>query len=286
MSKHAKRSSFFRASVRSDGALELLVYEEIGYDWWTGEGVTAKSVKQQIDQAGQFSKIVLRVNSPGGDAFEGIAIYNLLRSVGKPIDVFVDGVAASSASIIAMAGDTITVGNNAMIMIHDAWSMCVGNAREMRKFADTLEKVSDSIGQTYVDRTGKTMEEIKSLMDSETWMNAEECVKEGFATAIAEFSGEQKALAIAKQFKAFSKMRRLPEVFRPEDTAVEPECECQCSACMNGDCEECTEVGCEDPNCTDCPMQSSASAEAETTSAESDLSLYEARITLLGRKTA
>lgn len=211
-----KVKPFFRAAVQADGTLEMLVYEEIGYDWWSGGGITAKTVKEQIDGAGVYSKIVLRINSPGGDAFEGIAIHNLLRSQGKPIDVYVDGLAASSASIVAMAGDTITMGRSAMMMVHNAWSFCMGYAEDMRKMADTLEKISSSIGQVYVDQTGKTAEEIQALMDAETWMSAEECVAEGFATAVAEEPEQPAALALAKQFPILAKFKKRPDGLRNE----------------------------------------------------------------------
>lgn len=258
---HNNLKPFFRAAKQADGTLELLVYEEIGVDWWTGGGVTAKSVKEQIDKAGSFSKIAVRINSPGGDAFEGVAIYNLLRSTGKSIEVFVDGIAASSASIIAMAGDTISMGHNAMMMIHNAWSMCVGEAADLRKMADVLDKVSGSIAQTYVDRTGRSADEVKALMDAETWMSAEDCVRDGFATAIAEVPDGNKALALAREFKSLAKMRHVPESLK---TAEADDAESSSAA----------EV---------VPAEAVPEAPAAEASDESNLSLYEARLSNLRR---
>jgi ATP-dependent protease ClpP protease subunit len=195
--------------------------------------------------AGKYSSIVLRINSPGGDAFEGIAIHNLVRSERKPIAVYVDGVAASSASIIAMAGDTITMGGNAMMMVHNAQCGCQGDAADMRKTADLLDKVSESIGQTYVKRTGKTAGEVKALMDAETWMSAQDCVRDGFATHIAEEPDEQsaQAMAMARGFRALARMKKLPDTFRA----------------------------------------GVADGTLRRVSAESDLSLYQARLSMLGR---
>ena len=102
-----KQKPFFKAALQGDGTLELSVYEDIGVNWWDGAGITAKTVKQAIDDAGAFDQILVRINSPGGDASEGIAIYNPLRSMRTPVAVCVDGIAASSASIDAMAGDTL-----------------------------------------------------------------------------------------------------------------------------------------------------------------------------------
>jgi len=280
----------FRASVKDDGVLECLVYEEIGADYWSGGGITAKTVKQQIDAAGAYSKISLRINSPGGDAFEGVAIGNLLKSTGKPIDVYVDGVAASAASIIAMCGDTITMAPNALMMIHDAWTFCMGNAAELTKMAATLSKVDEAIAQTYVDRTGKPVDEVKVLMDAETWMSAKECVDGGFATAIAA-EDDGAAMAMARKFKALARMKNLPEQLKPDKEAMQTvaatskvvtppsvvavasettsECACPCDPCVDGTCNSCTHEACDCQNCEDCPMAG--------VTAESNLSLYEAR---------
>jgi ATP-dependent protease ClpP protease subunit len=200
----------FRAAVKEDDILEMCVYEEIGENFWTGGGVTADSVKKVLDEADEYDRIAVRINSPGGDAFEGIAIRSLLRSQSKPVDVYIDGVAASAASIIAMAGDTITMATGSMMMIHNAWSMCVGNARDMRQMATTLDAVDGSIAQVYVDRTKKPLEDVKALMDAESWMSADECLEKGFATNVSKHE-DKSAMALGKKFK------NLVEAKRPKD---------------------------------------------------------------------
>lgn len=214
----------FRAALGNDGTLELMIYGDIvdqttlsmmeGYGYPTDGFVSALAVKKQIDSARNFKRIALRINSPGGDAFEGTAIYNLIRSQRKPVDVFVDGVAASSASIVAMAGDTITMGVNSMMMIHNAWCGCMGDATEMRKTADILDKVSGSIRETYVHRTGKSDRAVKALMDAETWMSADDCLREGFATSIAERDEDQAALAQARGFRSLDRFAKTPRTLR------------------------------------------------------------------------
>lgn len=278
----------FRAALRDDGVLEIVIYETIGEDWWSGGGVTSKSVKAQLDSAGNYSRILVRINSPGGDAFEGIGIYNVLRAAKKPIDVCVDAIAASAASVIAMAGDTITMGPNCMMMIHNAWGMCMGEGAEMRKMADTLDAISVSIAQTYVSRTGKPLDEVTALMDAETWLTAQECVEQGFATNIVEEpdrSAAVAALAQARQFKALGRMKHVPAQLKadpppPEATQKAPPpapptenpaaaasaappradngngCACGCPGCKDGDCSTCDDPECDDPNCDGCPMQS------------------------------
>lgn len=266
----------FRASIQGD-TLELLVYEDIGYNYWTDGGVTAKTVKQQIDEAGNFNSITVRINSPGGDAFEGSAILSLLRAQKKPVAIFVDGIAASAASLIAMAGDTITMGRTAMMMVHNPWTWCMGNADDMRKSADVLDKIGTSMSQAYIDKTGKTAAEIKTILDAETWMSAEECVEQGFATAVAE-AGEDDdaAMALARSFKSLAKMKKVPEVLKAADDTV---CGCKCEGCTTGDCADCDMEDCADADCAaaGCTMGSGALQSIQ----ESNLSQYEARLKLL-----
>ena len=220
--RHQNRPGL-RASMASDGTLEIMVYGDIvdsatvsmleAWGYPSDGLISAASIKKQIDDAGDYSQISLRINSPGGDAFEGIAAYNILRAQGKPVNVYVDAIAASSASIIAMAGDTITMGPNCMMMIHNAWAAGVGDASEHRKLADVLDKVSESIGATYVQKTGKSADEVKELMDAETWMSAQDCMKNGFCTHIAEQADDQ-AMAMARGFKTLAKLRNVPAALR------------------------------------------------------------------------
>lgn len=217
LAHHAHPISTFRAAVQSDGTLELLCYGEIidsstlslmqsyGYD--TEGFISSTAIKKAIDQAGRHSSIRVRINSPGGDAFEGIAIHNILRSTGKRVETCVDGVAASAASIIAMAGDVRSMGHNAMMMVHNAWSACVGFADDMRQCADTLDKVSAAIRQTYVDATGQDDDYIQDLMDAETWLSSDDCIRDGFATEIADVPEDQQAKAMTDRFRARAETR-------------------------------------------------------------------------------
>lgn len=172
----------FRAETNS-GVLEVIVYDVIGEDFWTGGGVTARRVKAAIDGA-TFSRIVVRINSDGGDGFEGTAIYNLLRSVGKPVTVYVDGLAASAAATIAMAGDAILMGAGSMLMIHDPWTIALGNATELEAVTNWLRQVEGSIAEVYVTRTGLPAAEIRAMMAAETWLSAADAIAKGFATGM------------------------------------------------------------------------------------------------------
>jgi ATP-dependent Clp protease protease subunit len=256
----------FRAQLQSDGTLELLVYEEIGQNFWAdGGGVSAKSFKDQLDFAGgNYDRLSVRINSPGGDASEGLAIFNLLRSLKKPVEVCVDGIAASAASIIAMAGDTITMGPNSLMMIHNAMGFCAGFASDMRAVAASLDKVSTAIGKTYSVRTGNDETEIAAMMEAETWLSAQECLDQNFCTGIADVGQigevESNALALARRFKLLAKLQNVPDALKAR--SGDDACECECGACADGNCDQCTNVECADPNCTDCPMQQEPGASA------------------------
>jgi len=162
---------------------EILIYDDIGVDWY-GDGISAKSIKDKLDR--MSGDITVRINSPGGDVFEGIAIYNLLKVRG--VSVVVDGLAASAASVIAMAGANIAVGCGAMLMIHNPWTMTVGDAAEMDKTASMLREVGASLADIYENRTGLARETISAMMDAETWISADEARTMGFADAITDDS--------------------------------------------------------------------------------------------------
>lgn len=250
---------FFRAALQGD-TLELTVYSEVGENLWDGGGVTAQAFKEQIDQAGDFQRILLRINSPGGDPFEGTAIHSLIRAQKKPVETYIDGIAASAASIIAMSGDAILMAPGAMMMIHNASGFCHGFAEDMYATGDALKAVSASIAQTYATRTKKPLAEIAAMMSAETWMSAQECLDNGFATAITQESDEvgQSALAMAKRFRALRAMKHVPAALRARNS--EADCECDCVACETGNCDECNNADCVDPNCEDCPAQDSAAS--------------------------
>lgn len=161
---------------------ELVIYGDIGESYW-GDSVTASGVKAELDD--MKGDISVRINSPGGSVFDGFAIYNLLKAHDGKVTVYVDGLAASAASVIAMAGDEIVMGDTAMLMIHDPWTMSVGDSAEMRKTADTLDKIKDSIVTAYAGKAADLdVDQIASMMAEETWLTAGEALSMGFASAI------------------------------------------------------------------------------------------------------
>jgi ATP-dependent Clp protease, protease subunit len=173
------------AEAGSDNVISI--YEMIGEDPWTGEGFPTKRMAAALRNIGP-REVTVKINSPGGDAFEGIAMYNLLREHPAKVTVEVMGMAASAASIIAMAGDTITMGLGTFMMVHNSWGVVVGNRHDMRAGADLFDNFDSALADIYVARTGLKPAEVEMIMDDETFMSPQEAVDLGFAD---EIGGEQ-----------------------------------------------------------------------------------------------
>ena len=202
------RNWYSMQALAAPNAAEISIYDEIGM--W---GVTAKQFISDLKALGDVKDITVSINSPGGSVFDGLAIYNVLRASGANITVKVMGIAASIASIIAMAGKKIVMPENSFMMIHNPLNVVKGNADDMREMADILDKVGSSLVATYVARTGKSEEEVKALMDAETLMTATEAKEFGFADEVIP----------AVEAKAAFEVDRLPENVRALFLAQQPE---------------------------------------------------------------
>ncbi|MFU8927553.1 head maturation protease, ClpP-related [Acinetobacter puyangensis] len=174
-----KWQSNIKAATEADNTISI--YEEIGYDWWTDGGVTAQRIAAALRYIGDDQDVIININSPGGDVFEGLAIYNLLRNHGGKVTVRVLGVAASAASVIAMAGDEIQIARAGFIMIHNCWSFAVGNQHDMREAAEYLAVFDESANDIYQARSGLDQKEIAKMMDAETWLSGVTAIEKGFA---------------------------------------------------------------------------------------------------------
>ena len=169
---------------------EIVLYDEIGY--W---GVTAEQFREEL-QGVSARTIHLRINSPGGSVFEALAMFNSLREHPARVIAHVDGLAASAATVVALGGDELRMASNAFFMIHDPWLLTIGNAEQLRKDADLLDKIGGSIVDTYQAKTKASAEEVKAWMEAETWFNAEEAQEAGFADSV-EHQEEDDDLAAA-----------------------------------------------------------------------------------------
>lgn len=168
--------NWYTIRARGTGA-EVLIYDEIG-----AYGVSAKGFLAELGALPDGVPIDLRLNSPGGSVFDAVAIYNALQRHDGTITVWIDGVAASAASYVAMAGDEIVMPENAFLMIHDPSGLVMGTAADMREMADTMDKIAGGMVRGYAARSGRTEEEIAALMAAETWFDAEAALEAGLAT--------------------------------------------------------------------------------------------------------
>lgn len=219
----------FKSLSENADAVDLYLYDEIG-----GWGASAA---QFISALAEFKgqRVNLHIHSPGGSVFEGHAIFNALRNHPGGVTVYVDGIAASMASVIAMAGAPVKMASNAFLMIHNPWTSGVGDSEELRKQADVLDKLKESLVSIYVAKSGQPRETIAAAMDSETWLDAEEAVAFGLADEV--FEGMAVAASIDfSRFSAkapegarvFAKPMKAQEIEQPEaapeiEPAAEPE---------------------------------------------------------------
>jgi len=201
----------FWSMTKNENNADISIFGEIvtsGYEWYESD-VSASGFQKDLKGLGEVDTINLHINSPGGSVFDGIAIYQMLVQHKAAINVYVDGLAASIASVIAMAGDNIYIPKNAMLMVHNPWTMAVGNASELRKQADDLDKIGQSMQESYLSKTnGKLDQEtLQKLLDDETWLSADDAVAYGFADEVLE---ENRAAACVSN-ELFAKYRNVPK---------------------------------------------------------------------------
>jgi len=185
--------------AEGDTMAEILIFDVIGDDFF-GEGISGLSVREALDEL-EGADVRVRINSPGGDVFEGIAIHNALREYPGNVIVVVDALAASAAAIIAMAGDEIIMAENATFMIHEPWTFAIGDAKELRAQAGILETINMGLIKTFARRSGLPEAEIEALLKAETWLSADETVDMGFADEVREAGASPRNKFDLSQFK-------------------------------------------------------------------------------------
>jgi ATP-dependent Clp endopeptidase proteolytic subunit ClpP len=173
-------NSWYTIRAQATGA-EVVIYDEIG-----AYGVSAKGFLAELGALPDGAPLALRINSPGGSVFDAVAIYNAIKRHSGTVTVWIDGIAASAASYIAMAGDEVVMPENAFLMIHDPAGMVMGSATDMRAMAEALDKIKGSLLQGYAAKSGRSPEEIAPLMSAETWLDAKDALDLGFADRIVE----------------------------------------------------------------------------------------------------
>lgn len=199
-----KRMWELKQSAEGENTLDLYIYGDVEgdyFDFWTWNVVesqtSAEHFRQELAKYPNATQINLYINSYGGSAFEGTAIYNQLRRHSAHKTVYIDGFACSIASVIAMAGDEIIMPRNALMMIHNMWLSACGNAAELRKAADDLDTINAAGRGAYLERAGEKLEEqrLVEMMDQETWLTAEQCIQYGLADRFAEKDADMSGAA-------------------------------------------------------------------------------------------
>ncbi|PWL18832.1 peptidase [Falsochrobactrum shanghaiense] len=205
------------SGVRSADAVGdnvVSIYDVIGEDFWTGGGFTLRRLDGALRQIGRRD-FEVHINSPGGDMFEGVAIYNKIRdhaeAHGLSVKVKVLGLAASAASVIAMAGDEIEIGAAASIMIHNCWTVAIGNRNDFAEMAQTMEQFDANMAAVYEARTGNSADDVAAWMNAETWFSGQEAIDAGFATELLpadRVKNDPNARALAQVVRAEKKAER------------------------------------------------------------------------------
>jgi len=208
------KKKFWNFKAVDEKTAELTLYGEISdYSWW-GDEVTPKEFKEDLDALGDIDVLNVYINSPGGDVFAGQAIYSMLKRHKAKINVYIDGLAASIASLIAMAGDKVIMPANAMMMIHNPWTWGMGNSNDFRKLADDLDKIRDSMIVAYEKKSALMINEIIEIMDAETWLSAQDCLDYGLADEIEET--KEVAASVDKKYLAI--YQNIPEGLKKPPT--------------------------------------------------------------------
>lgn len=206
----AKPSGYRVVANKANDSAEIYVYGVIGTDWF-GDGVSAKQFADDLKALGKVKTIDLRINSEGGSVFDGKAMYSLLNEHPARIVVHIDGLAASAASFLAMAGDEIEISEGGFIMIHNAYTIAMGDARELRRSAEMLDTVNNTIIDVYAARTKGDRKKIAQMMDDETWMTGAEAVENGFADRMVE------NLKVAASVVDAARYKKLPASLKPNN---------------------------------------------------------------------
>lgn len=173
-------NKWYSIENKADNSVEISIYDEIG-DF----GTSAKEFIEEVKSVGD-GDITLRINSVGGSVFDGLAIYNTLRSHNGSVNIKIEGLAASISTVIAMAGDTVEMSENGFFMIHNPFGKSSGEAGDMRKTADLLDKIKEEIMEIYSRKTSMTFETLSDMMDKETWLSSQEAFDMGFVDKITE----------------------------------------------------------------------------------------------------
>lgn len=213
----ARANSPLKISNKSATEAEIVIYAGIGQDFWgDGSMISAKDFSDELKKIPEtVNTLHVRINSPGGDVFDGVAIYNRLKQHKAKKIIYIDGLAASIASIIAQAGDEIKMGEGALFMIHLPWTFSFGNRMDLDNTISRLMDVEEQMIGIYSKKSGLERSEIRALLEAETWMSAEEAIEKGFVDSKVEETMPIAASAIKSRW-----INKRPENYFSETKAT------------------------------------------------------------------
>lgn len=197
--RQTQASPKFEIKNKSETDAEIVIYSPIGQSPW-GDTLSAEDFVNILKGLDPKKNLAVRINSPGGDVFDGMTIYNRLKQHKGKVTTYIDGLAASIASLIALAGDEIIMGEGALYMVHLPWTWAMGNRKDMNEVVSRLEDVEESMISIYSRRTKLDRSEVRSMLEAETWMSADVAIEKGFATSKAEDSLPIAASAFKQQW--------------------------------------------------------------------------------------
>ncbi len=203
-----KAKKWYKIQAKDDSA-EISIFGDIGFSWWN-DGVTAADFKKDFDAIKGKSKINILINSPGGDVFEGITIHNIIASEWEKVTVEILGLAASAASVIALAGSALKMDTASFFMIHNPWSWAAGGADDLRASADLLDKIGGELVNIYEAHSDLSADEIKDFMGEDKWFTADEAIEAGFADEQIEHEDVAASVSIDPRYA----YKHIPERFQ------------------------------------------------------------------------
>lgn len=213
--KGVRAGSPLKILNKSETEAEIVIYASIGASWWD-DGISAKQFSDELKNlSDKVTTLNVRINSPGGDVFDGIAIYNRLKQHKAKKIIYIDGLAASIASIIALAGDEVIIGEGALYMVHLPWTFAMGNRMELDNTINRLTDVEEQMLGIYSKKSKISRTEMRALLEAETWMGADEAIEKGFADKKSEDT-----FAAAASVKKSPWINKMPEKFFSQDDAI------------------------------------------------------------------
>lgn len=220
------RNTYYSLATNGNEASVNIFGDITSYPWEEHGDVSAVNLSKKLEALGDVSKIHVYINSYGGEVAEGLAIYNALRRHKAKVVTYCDGFAASIASVVFMAGDKRIMSEASLLMVHNAWTVSVGNAAELRKQADDLDKITRASIEAYKAHSTLSEEDIKALLDAETWILPEEAIEYGFATKIEKTENKHASQSVRQSLVALIKGKaKAAEDDADEEEEVEPEAE-------------------------------------------------------------